>query len=63
MPTIQDDVSTYIERLENRLLDIELKFIGQHTDPSEPAAKYALDVQSYAVLCHAAFEEFAETLC
>ncbi len=63
MATIKDDVKALVKALEDRILDVEIKFISQHTVPTEPASAYALDVQSYAVLCHAAFEEFAESLC
>lgn len=63
MAAIRDDVKALVKALEDRLLDVEIKFISSHTVPTEPASAYALDVQSYAVLCHAAFEEFAEALC
>lgn len=63
MSTVQDDIDAYVKILEDRLLDVEIKFIGPHSDPTEPVDKYAIDVQSYAVLSHAAFEEFAENLC
>ena len=63
MPTFKDDIKEYVNNLEDRLLDVEIKFISSHIDPLEPASAYAIDVQSYAVLCHAAFEEFAENLC
>lgn len=63
MPTFQGEVKSSVKTLEDRLLDVEMQFISSHTNPTEPADKYALDVQSYAVLCHAAFEEFAENLC
>lgn len=63
MPTFQDDIKASVKTLEDRLLDVEIRFISTHTTPTEPASMYALDVQSYAILCHAAFEEFAESLC
>lgn len=63
MPTFKDNIDTQISALENRLLDVELKYIAPHSNPLEPPNVYALDVQSYFVLCHAAFEEFAESLC
>ena len=63
MSTIQDDVNGYVKTLEDRLLDVEMQFVSSHTDPTESPSAYALDVQSYSVLCHAAFEEFAESLC
>ena len=63
MPQLRDDINAALKSLEDRLLDVEIKFISMHTSPTEPASAYALDVQSYAVLSHAAFEEFAESLC
>lgn len=59
---MRDDVNVFVKTLEDRLLDVEIQFISTHTNPTEPPSAYALDVQSYAVLCHAAFEEFAECL-
>ena len=46
MAKIKDDVKALIKALEDRILDIEIKFISQHTIPTEPASAYALDVQS-----------------
>ena len=63
MPTIRDDVNGFVKILEDRLLDIEIQFISPHTNPTAPPSSYAIDVQSYAVLCHASFEEYAECLC
>lgn len=63
MSIIKNDINECVKILEDRLLDVEIKFISSHTDPIEHPASYAIDVQSYAVLCHAAFEEYAESLC
>lgn len=63
MPGFKQDVKDLVYVMENRLLEMEIKFISPHNVPTAPPSTYAVDVQSYAVLCHAAFEEFAESLC
>ena len=63
MATVKDDIKALVKALEDRLHDVEIKFISPHSDPTEPVSAFALDVESYAVLCHVAFEEFAESLC
>lgn len=62
MSVFTDNVDAQIKILEDRLIDIEVRYIGPHTNPLASPSSYALDVQSYALLCHAAFEEFAERL-
>ena len=63
MPGFNQDVRDLVKTMEDRLLEMEIKFISPHSTPTAPAISYAVDVQSYAVFCHAAFEEFAEGLC
>lgn len=63
MLTFKQNVNNLVKTLEDRILDMEIKFLSPHSDPLEAPDKYALDVQCYAVLCHAAFEEYAEGLC
>ena len=53
---------SHIDNLELYLLTISEKFIDSHKDPLEPPDKYKLDVRSFCVLAHAAFEEFLEQL-
>lgn len=50
-------------KLDDYLLELEIKYIENHKDPLEMPNNYNLDVRSYCVLCHAAFEEYIETLC
>lgn len=50
-------------KLDDYLLELEIKYIENHKDPLETPDKYNLDVRSYCVLCHAAFEEYIEMLC
>lgn len=49
--------------LEDRLLELEEKFIEPHSDPIESPLLYQTDLECYYVMCHAAFEEFLEELC
>jgi len=50
------DMESYIQSLEGSYLSKHL------TDPTSTPTDYDLDVKSYCILCHAAFEEFAETI-
>lgn len=52
-----------LDKLELYLLELEEKYIDTHDDPLEDPDKYKLDVRSYCVLSHAAFEEFVENIC
>lgn len=45
-----------LDKLELYLLELEEKYIDIHDDPLEDPDKYKLDVRSYCVLSHAAFE-------
>lgn len=49
--------------LKDRLKLLEKKYISSHSDPLELPDDFELDVESYCVLCHAAFEEFIEDVC
>ena len=49
--------------MELYLLELEDKYIDIHKDPLENPEAYKLDVRSYCVLSHAAFEEFVENVC
>ena len=59
MTNLSDD----FEKLGNYLLNLEIKYIAIHNDPTELPDEYNLDVRSYCVLSHAAFEEYVENLC
>lgn len=50
------DTESYIQSLEGSFLS---KYLA---DPTTTPTDYDLDVKSYCILCHAAFEEFAETI-
>lgn len=52
-----------LDKLELYLLELEDKYIDVHKDPLESPEKYKLDVRSFCVLSHAAFEEFVENIC
>lgn len=57
------DIKESLDKLELYLLELEDKYIDIHTDPLESPEAYKLDVRSYCVLSHAAFEEFVENIC
>ncbi len=52
-----------INHLELYLLTLEEKYISPHQNPMESPGEYGLDVKSFCILAHAAFEEFLESLC
>ena len=55
-------MKAHIDQLEMYLLTLEEKYIASHNDPLESPDDYQLDVRSFCVLAHAAFEEFLESL-
>lgn len=57
------DLDDENRKLSDYLLELEIKYIENHKNPLEQPDEYNLDVRSYCVLCHAAFEEYIETLC
>ena len=58
-----ENVKDCLDKLELYLLELEEKYIDIHKDPFENPEDYKLDVRSFCVLSHAAFEEFVENLC
>lgn len=46
--------------LENHILELIIRYIDPHMNPMERPEDYNLDVHSFCILCHAAFEEFLE---
>lgn len=59
----KDKLQEKYDSLSDRLSDLEIKFIEPHQDPMEQPADYNLDVQSYCIMSHAAFEQFFEEIC
>lgn len=57
------DLRLKYENLEDRIFDLILKFIYPHATLSGPSGSFSLDVQCFAILCHAAFEEHLEDIC
>ena len=51
------------DQLELYLLMIEEKYLQSHIGTMEQPSDYMFDVRSYCILCHAAFEEFIESIC
>lgn len=48
--------------LEDHVLTLLIQFIAPHLDPLQKPDDYNLDVHSFCILCHAAFEEFLEDI-
>lgn len=58
MATIDElyiSLADYMVRLQGKFVDIHIP-----TDPAVPPSQYELDVRSYCLLSHAAFEDFVE---
>ena len=51
------------KQLELYLLEVEEKYLHSHMGTMESPDDYMFDVRSYCLLCHAAFEEFIESVC
>src|SRR5574344_2838330 len=58
-----ENVKECLDKLELYLLELDYKYIDIHKDLFEDPEEYKLDVRSYCVLSHAAFEEFVENIC
>lgn len=56
----QESLVNKFKDLENHLLDLGIKYIDPHRSKLEPPDDYKLDVHSFCILSHAAFEEFLE---
>lgn len=57
------DFTEEFDKLSRYLEKIRKKFLLEHLENSlESPEDYDLDVRSYCILCHAGFEEFAESL-
>lgn len=56
----KEDLENKYNDLENYILELMIKYIAPHKDPLENPNDYKLDVNSFCILCHAAFEEFLE---
>lgn len=57
------NIQESLDKLKLYLSELEDKYIDIHRDPLENPEAYKLDVRSYCVLSHAAFEEFVENVC
>lgn len=56
----KEDLENKYKDLEKHILELGIKYIELHNDPLENPNDYKLDVNSFCILCHAAFEEFLE---
>ena len=59
----KDKLQKEYDKLSDRLIDLEIKFIEPHNNPMEAPSDYNLDVQSFCIMAHAAFEQFFEDIC
>lgn len=46
--------------LENHLMELLVRYVEPHLDSLQKPDEYNLDIHSFCILCHAAFEEFLE---
>lgn len=56
----KEDLENKYNDLENYILELIIKYIEPHKEQLEKPDYYKLDVNSFCILCHAAFEEFLE---
>lgn len=57
------NIEDALNQLEFYLLEVEEKYLESHIGTIESPNEYMFDVKSYCILCHAAFEEFVESVC
>lgn len=57
---LKENLKKKFKDLENHILELGIKYIEPHRNPLEKPDDYNLDVHSFCILCHAAFEEFLE---
>lgn len=55
-----EELKSKYKVLEEYILTLIYKYIEPHKDPLQGPLEYDLDVRSFCILCHAAFEEFIE---
>ena len=57
---LEENLKKKFKELEGHILELGIKYIEPHRNPLETPEDYNLDVHSFCILCHAAFEEFLE---
>ena len=55
-----EELNNRFSALEEHIAELLIRYIDIHKDPLENPSDYSLDVHSFCILCHAAFEEFIE---
>lgn len=58
----RENLKKKYDDLEDHILELLFRFIEPHKDPLQKPSEYNLDVHSFCILCHAAFEEFLEDI-
>jgi hypothetical protein len=57
------DIATLYTELEKYLIEIRTAYLQKHLDnPLATPVEYSLDIKSLCILCHAAFEEYIESI-
>lgn len=59
---LRENLKKKYDDLEDHVLELLFRFIEPHKDPLQKPDVYNLDVHSFCILCHAAFEEFLEDI-
>lgn len=55
-----EELENKFRALENHVLELLIRYLEPHKDPLQSPNDYDLDVHSFCILSHAAFEEFVE---
>ena len=58
----KEDLVKRYDQLELHILELMYRYIDTHNDPMQGPDDYNLDVHSFCILCHAAFEEYIEDI-
>lgn len=58
----KEDLVKRYDKLEWHILELMCRYIDNHLDTMQGPDEYNLDVHSFCILCHAAFEEYMEDI-
>ena len=58
----EEELKNKYEDLQDYILELVVKYVEPHRNSLESPSDYKLDVRSFCILCHAAFEEFLENI-
>lgn len=57
------DIEKCFKDLEEYIVEVEIQYLDSHLHTIEQPDDYKYDIKTYCILCHAAFEEFIESVC